>query len=265
MGDTHRSDAYPRSALTILLLVTALATAGVEALNWWLAEDAGFALFVRTTWALLRSLGFVILIWHVRRDKPGAWPFALVLAISTVFALARLIIPRDGRPHPAGIIGFAIVTVLCAVLLWLIWRPGAITRPVTVRIAALSYSPLMLVASLVALGPVFSDRLHALPAVITWFVAAIISSYATLFVAFFHRRGHPWARTALVLITLAVLAIHIPFTWWLLGTDGLLRDAAPVILAAAVVLWPTRGRDRLIASPAPRSPAAPSASRPPQT
>jgi hypothetical protein len=238
VGDAHRAPAYPHAALTILLLLTALATAGVEALNWLFSDDAGFALFVRTGWAVLRSLGFLVLIWHVRRDRPGAWPFALVLTVTTVFALARLVIPRDGRPHIVGIIGFAVVTVLCIAVLLLVWRPGIITRQVTVRIAAFSYSPLMLVASLVALGPVFGGRVEALPAVIVWFLAAIAVSYVVLFVAFFHRRARPWAHTALRLITLPVLAIHVPFTWWLLGTDGLLRDAAPLVIAAAVVLWP---------------------------
>ncbi|WP_246002408.1 hypothetical protein [Allorhizocola rhizosphaerae] len=236
-----------------MLLLTALATAAVEALNWVFTDDAGFALFVRTGWALLRSLGFLVLIWHVRRQRPGAWPFALVLTVTTLFALARLVIPREGRPHAAGIAGFVVVAVLCGVVLWMVWRPGVITRPVTVRIAALSYSPIMLVASMVALEPVFGGRVEALPAVIVWFVAAIVVSYAVLLVAFFHRRGRLWAQTAYTIITLPVIAIHVPFTWWLLGTDGLLRDAAPLLLAAVVVLTGPR---------APRSPAAPAASRP---
>lgn len=229
--------------LTWLLATTALVTALVEALNWWLAEDAGYGLFIRTGWALLRSLGFLILIRQVRRGRAGAAPFALILSVTTVFALGRLIVPREGYPHPAGVAGFAAVVALCTAVSFLLYR-SPITgqrKPaqgwlLAARVAAFSFSPLMLVACLVAFGRVFEGRWEALPAVVLWFVAGITTSYVVLFATFFLMRGKGWARPLLIAMTLLVLLIQLPLCWWLLGADGLIRDGGPVVVAALLVV-----------------------------
>ncbi|MGK5738349.1 hypothetical protein [Micromonospora sp. URMC 103] len=68
-------------APTSLLAVTAAATVVVELLARWYAPEQGFGLAVRTGWAMLRSLGFVVLVGHVRRVRTVAHPFGLVLAV----------------------------------------------------------------------------------------------------------------------------------------------------------------------------------------
>ncbi len=78
--------------------MTAAATVVVEVLNWWYAPEQGFGLAVRTGWAMLRSFGFLLLIGHVRRGRTVARPFGLILAVTTVFAVGRLIVPRQGVP-----------------------------------------------------------------------------------------------------------------------------------------------------------------------
>ncbi|MEE3919681.1 hypothetical protein V2I01_19320 [Micromonospora sp. BRA006-A] len=113
------------------------------------------------------------------------------------------------------------------------WREVAPKRPqangwlLTARVAAFTYSPLMLVPALVATGAVLDGRLAAVPALIFWFGAGIAVSYAVLFCTAFLLRDRPWARKALVVVTLGVLVIDLPLCWWLLGTDGLIRDGAP--------------------------------------
>src|SRR5690242_18601528 len=84
--------------LTFLLVATAAATAVVELLNYWYAPEHGFGLAVRTGWALLRTVGWLILIWHVRRGRAAARPLGLILAVTTIFAVGRLVVPRSGTP-----------------------------------------------------------------------------------------------------------------------------------------------------------------------
>ncbi|HZM77440.1 MAG TPA: hypothetical protein VFC19_17035 [Candidatus Limnocylindrales bacterium] len=253
--------------LPILLGATALATVAVELLNWYITDDGGWALLVRTTWALLRSLAFLVLIWQVRHGRAGAPPFALILCVTTLFALARLVVPRQGAPDPRGVAGFAIVALLCAIDLFLLYRSSALRdhltrhanrivvtrkgierRPLpprqapapgwilTARIAALSYSPLMLVGAAVALGQIFAGRVAALPLVVVWFVAALAVSYATLLVVFFLLQRKRWATTALVVISILVILVDLPLCYVLLGTDGLLRDGGPLLFAALLAL-----------------------------
>src|SRR3954447_15534270 len=94
--------------LTGLLVATAVATAGVELLNYWYAPEQGWGLGVRTAWALVRTLGWLILIWHVRRARATAKPLGLILAVTTIFAVGRLIVPQTGRPATPGLIGFGV-------------------------------------------------------------------------------------------------------------------------------------------------------------
>ena len=242
--------------LVALLATTAVVTVAVEFLNWWLTPDAGYALFIRTIWALLRSLGFLALIWHVRRGRAGAAPFAVILCVTTIFALGRLVTPRDGYPQIVGVLGFLAVVGLCLTVLGLFYRSPAVRaflvrarrQPlpawlVTTRVAAFTYSPLMLVAAAVSIGQIVGGRLEAIPAVVLWFGAAIALSYATLFATYFLLRGKRWARVLIIGVTLLVLAIHLPLCWWLLGLDGLIRDGVPMLAAAALALgglWRTR-------------------------
>jgi hypothetical protein len=269
-------------ALTTLLAVTAAATVVVELLNYWYAPEQEFGLAVRTGWAMLRSLGFLVLIGHVNRGRTVARPFGLILAVTTVFAVGRLVVPREGVPALPGLLGFGLLTALCVAVVVLLyrsdavgghlvrhrkslvmeggtisWREVAPKRPpvtgwlLTSRVAAFTYSPLMLVPALVAGGSILDGRLSAAPAVLFWFLAGIAVSYLVLLCTAFLMRGRAWARRLLVAITLGVLAVDLPLCWWLLGVDGLIRDGGPLVAAALLALYGLRRADRAADSPTP--------------
>lgn len=251
--------------LTLLLAATAAATAGVELLNFIYAPDHGYGLAVRTGWALLRTLGWLILIWHVRRGRAGARPIGLILAVTTVFAVGRLVVPRTGLPPLPGLIGFAVLTVLCVVVVVLLYRHPALVRhpsrlvvtreglqwretppkrtlsawAVTARVAAFTYSPLMLVPALISVAEL-GARPQWLMAVVFWFAAGIGASYAVLVATFFLLRGKPVGSSLLGWVTAGVLVVDLPLCLLLLGVDGLIRDGAPLVAAAALTgysLW----------------------------
>ena len=255
-------------ALTALLVTTASATVVVELLNWRYAPELGFGLAVRTGWALLRSLGFLVLIRQVRRGRSTARPFGLILAVTTVFAVGRLVVPRAGAPAAPGVLGFVVLTVLCGAVVWLLyrspavgefmvrhpgrlvidrqgisWREVAPRRPpiagwlLTVRAAVFTYSPLMLVPCLVAVGEIFAGRLLAVPVVVFWLAASFGVSYVVLFGTFFLLRGRRWAPGLLTVVTLVVLLVDLPLCWLLLGVDGLVRDGGPLVVAAVIALY----------------------------
>jgi hypothetical protein len=50
-------------------------------------------------------------------------------------------------------------------------------------------------------------------------------------------RGRPWARPLLIWATLGVLVVDLPLCRILLGTDGLIRDGAPLVAAALLVFY----------------------------
>ncbi|MEU2615264.1 hypothetical protein ABZ570_27340 [Micromonospora sp. NPDC007271] len=266
-------------ALTVLLAVTAAATVVVELLNWWYAPEQEFGLAVRTGWAMLRSLGFLVLIGHVERGRAAAKPFGLILAVTTVFAVGRLVVPRAGVPPLPGLLGFGLLTALCVAVVALLYRSDAVGAhlvrhrrglvvsggrlawqevapkhpPVTgwlltARAAAFTYSPLMLVPALVATGSVLDGRLSAAPAVLAWFLAGVTVSYLVLFCTVFLLRNRAWAGRLLVAVTLGVLAVDLPLCWWLLGLDGLVRDGTP-LLAAALLTLHSLHRARAVATP----------------
>jgi hypothetical protein len=255
-------------ALVGLLYTTAAATVVVEVLNFWYAPEQGFGLAVRTGWALLRSLGFLILVWHVRRGRAGARPLGLILAVTTVFAVGRLVVPRTGVPPLPGLVGFAVLTALCVTVVWLLYRHPSVgahlvrhpirltigrtgiarteavpRRPpvtawlLTARIAAFTYSPLMLVPSLIAIGTVVDGELAALPVIILWAAAGVAVSWVVLFTTFFLLQGRRWARRLLVVVSVVVLLVDLPLCWLLLGADGLVRDGAPLAVAAALAVY----------------------------
>jgi hypothetical protein len=271
-------------ALTALLIATAAATAGVELLNFWYAPEHGYGLAVRTTWALLRTLGWLILIWHVRRGRAGARPLGLILAVTTIFAVGRLIVPRSGTPPTAGLIGFAVLTTLCVTVVVLLyrhptvqehlvrhpnrlvftragveWREATPRRPpvaawvLTTRVAAFTYSPLMLVPALIAVGELRAKPEYIL-AVVFWIAAGIAASYAVLLTTFFLQRSKTWARALMLWVTVGVLIIDLPLCYLLLGTDGLIRDGAPLVAAALLTTYALWRVSRSSAIPAPATP-----------
>lgn len=257
-------------ALTWLLVATAAATAGVELLNFWYAPEHGFGLAVRTGWALLRTVGWLILIWHVRRGRAASRPLGLILAVTTVFAVGRLVVPRTGAPPLAGLVGFAVLVALCITVVVLLyrhptvsnhlvrhprrlvlnrdgvqWQEAAPKRPplaawaITARVAAFTYSPLMLVPALISVSEL-RHRPEWLLAVVFWIFAGIAASYAVLLSTAFLLRGKPWAGRMLVWISVGVLVVDLPLCYLLLGLDGLVRDGAPLVAAALLTgyaLW----------------------------
>ncbi|MEV4704104.1 hypothetical protein [Actinoplanes sp. NPDC049316] len=281
-------DRKPRvvRALTWLLVATAAATAGVELLNFWYAPEHGYGLAVRTGWALLRTLGWLILIWHVRRGRAGARPIGLILAVTTIFAVGRLIVPRSGTPPLPGVLGFAALTVLCLTVVVLLyrhrtvqehlvrhpkklvvtrdgleWREAVPKRPplaawaLTARVAAFTYSPLMLVPALISVGEL-GRRPQWLLAVGFWFVAGFAVSYLVALTTIFLMRGKAWARRMLIWVTLGVLVVDLPLCYLLLGADGLVRDGAPLVAAAVLVLYSLWRVSRLPAASVPAAATA---------
>jgi len=191
--------------LRVLIALTAAATVVVELVNLGYAEETGSALAVRTVWAMLRALGFLALMRAVRYGRLGSRPFGLILGVTTVFSVARLVLPRGGGLLPPGpvLAGFAVLTALCVAVVWQLYRSPAIAehlarRPprrhfppwaLTTRIATLSYAALLLVPCLVAAGTL---------------------------------AGRP---------RLALLVIQPALCWALLGPDGLVRDGGPMVVA----------------------------------
>jgi hypothetical protein len=254
--------------LIFMLVLTAASTVAAEVLNWWLTRNADYGLFVRTTWALLRSLGFLVVIWQVRRGRASAPPFALILSITTLFALGRLLIPKHGLPSTLGIVAFGWVALCCTVVLVLLyrweavrshvsrppsrlvftskgveWAPVASRRPptpgwaITARIAALSYSPLVIVAAAVAMGRVFAGRFDLLAVVSPWLAGGIALGYLVNLLSIFLVRGKRWAAGVLLWLTGLVLLLDLSLCWLVLGADGLIRDGGPLVVSALLVIF----------------------------
>lgn len=254
-------------ALTFLLVATAVATAAVEAVNWWYGPEHGFGLAVRTGWALLRTVGWLVLLWHVRRGRAASRPLGLILAVTTVFAVGRLLVPDEGLPPVPGAVGFVVLTALCltdVVLLykhptivehmvrhpsrlvptrkgmeWQEWtprRPPASPWAITARVAALTYAPLVLVPCLVSFGEL-AEKPEYLLAVLFWLAAGLATSFVVALTTFFLLRGNTWARRLLIWVTFGILAVDLPLCRLLLGADGLIRDGAPLVVAAILTLY----------------------------
>jgi hypothetical protein len=244
-----------------LIGVTALAVIAVETLNLLTVDEAGFALVVRTLWALLRVVGFLVLMRAVRFGRSAARPFGLILAVTTVFAVARLTTPRQGAlvPQPAVLIGLAVLAVLCSAIVWLLFRSPAVadhlaTRPVrrhipgwvlTARIAVLAYAALLLVPLLIALPAALGDeRRQTLPVtvalLVTWWVLFLVVSFSAPFVSLFVVMGKGWARVLIGLLSVAVLVLGPALCYLMLGPDGLLRDGVPLAVTALIGLYALR-------------------------
>jgi hypothetical protein len=251
----------------VLIAVTAAATVVVDLVNLEYAPEGGFGLTVRTIWALLRAVGFLLLMRTVRFGRVVARPFGLILAATTVFSVVRLAVPRTGSllpPWPV-LAGVAVLTVLCGLVVWQLYGSAEIAahltrRPprryvppwvLTARVAALSYGALLLVPALVALGSLFDEpRLHravAVPLVLVWLVLALGVAGAMPWLSIFVVFDHGWARVVLALASVLVLGAQLALCWTLLGVDGLVRDGAPMVVAAGLGmygLWRSRGPAR---------------------
>ncbi|WP_432828134.1 hypothetical protein [Dactylosporangium sp. CA-092794] len=262
LGDFVRFERPPPATpasrrLRRLLLVTALATVAVDVVNLHYAAEAGLGLAVRTVWAVLRAIGFLFLMREVRFGRLTARPLGLILAVTTVFASARLVQPKEGALLPRGpvVVGLLVVAALCSAVVWQLFRspgieahltrrkPRRVVPPwvLTARVAALSYSALMFVPCLVALGSLFdAPRLRpelSVPLVISWFALSLAVGLAAGIISFVALFGHSWARLVLVAISLLVLLVQPALCYLLLGYDGLLRDGIPMVLAALLCLY----------------------------
>jgi hypothetical protein len=251
-----------------LLAITAVAVIVVEAINLQtvaepslreLASGSGqwVSLVVRSIWALLRVIGFLFLMRAVRYGRAAARPFGLILAITTVFAVARLTEPREGSlvPDTAVIVGFIVLAVLCGLVVWLLYKSPAVadhlaTRPVrrhipgwvlTARVALLTYSALVLVPLLIAFGTLFGDRRQPLLAtvdlLIGWLVLCGLLVVLTPSVSLFVLMGKGWARWAMGTLSVLVLLAQPLLCYALLGLDGLVRDGIPLIVTALLGLY----------------------------
>jgi hypothetical protein len=264
--------------LRVLILFTAAAVVIVDLVNLEYSPEAGFGLVVRTVWALLRAIGFLFLAREVRFGRLSARPFGVILSATTVFAVARLAQPREHGylPRWPVIAGLGILMVLGGTIIWQLYRSAAIDvhltrRPprrrippwvLTARVAALAYAPLLIIPCLVAVGTLFGtpriDRTIALPVVFAWLGFAVVGGTLTSFVSLVVLYGKRWARVLLAGISVLVLVGLPTLCWFLLGADGLIRDGAPMVVAAAlclVGLWRSRrdpGGGRLVATTSPK-------------
>ncbi len=240
-----------------LIALTAVAVVVVEAINLLSVDEPGFSMLVRTMWALLRVLGFLVLMRTVRYGRAVARPFGLILAITTVFAVARLAEPRQGGfiPQPAVIIGFAVLAVLCAAIIWLLFKSPAVeqhlsARPMrrhvpawvlTARVAVLAYAALLLIPLLVAVGTLFGGRrlpISPTVALLTfWAMLFLAVAFVVPFGSFFVVVGKGWARWLIGVLSVLVLVAQPLLCYALLGLDGLIRDGAPMIITALIGLY----------------------------
>ncbi len=240
-----------------LIGLTAATMVVVEVLNLLSSPAPGYALGVRSLWALARIIGFLVLMRAVRFGRVGSRPFGLILAVTTVFAVARLAEPRTGSPvpRPAVIIGFTVLTALCAAVVWLLYRSPAVHEHLsgrqvrrhipgwvlTLRVCVLGYSALLTVPFLVALGTAFgAGRRLSLSATVFllggWLVLAAVVGFVVPFVTFFVIVGQRWARWGVGLLTGIVLVLQPVLCWLLLGLDGVLRDGVPLVVTAVLAL-----------------------------
>lgn len=230
-------------ALSGLLGLTAVATVAVEVLAVRYAPDHDAGLIVRAVWGVVRAFGWLALIVPVRRGRAAARPLGLILAVTTIFAVGRLVVLS-----PAGLIGFAALALLCLLDVVLLYRHPGLTRrsrlatgpPLsawawTMRVAALTYSPLMLVPALVSVGEL-GRRPEWILAVGLWFAVALALGFVVFPITLFAMRGGRTSRRAIIWITGLALVVDLPLCFILLGLDGLIRDGTPLVVAALLAL-----------------------------
>jgi hypothetical protein len=253
----------PITRLRVLIAVTAVAVLAVEVLNFIISDESGFGMAVRTVWALLRVIGILALMRAVRFGRAVSRPFGLILAVTTVFAVARLVAPRTGGllPRVEVVAGLVVLTVLCSAILLLLYRSPAVAahlahRParrhvppsvLTARVAVLSLAPLVLVPLLVGVGVLVTDHremARLLPLLGGWGVLFLALTVVVPLSSFFVLMGQAWARWLIGTATVLVLVLQPLLCYAVLGLDGLLRDGVPLIvtgLVALVALHRSRG------------------------
>ena len=229
----------------------------VDLVNLEYSPELGFGLAVRTVWAVLRALGFLFLMREVRFGRMGARPFGLILCVTTVFAVARLVQPREHGFLPAWetLAGLVALIVLCGLIILMLYRSPAIEahltrRPprrriplwvLTARVSALTFSPLFMVPCVISIGTVFGtpriDRSEAAAVVIAWFVLAFVLAFAAALISYAVIFGKRWARVLLAVLAVFVLVAQPVLVWLLLGLDGFIRDGVPLIITALLCLY----------------------------
>jgi hypothetical protein len=242
--------------LRTLIVITALTVIVVESLNILSVDEPGFSLFIRSMWAALRVIGFLFLMRAVRFGRAAAKPFGLILAVTTVFAVARLAEPREGTLVPpfAVVIGFVVLLVECTAIVVMLYKSSAVhehlsARPVrrhipgwvlTARVAVLAYAALVLIPFLVAVGTLFGDsRLPltvAVPIMGGWLFLFLVLTFIVPLSSFFVVLGKGWARWVIGSVSIIVMVAQPLFCYALLGLDGLLRDGVPLIITALIGL-----------------------------
>lgn len=262
--------------LRALIGVTVAAVVAVEVAVLVTADEPGFALAVRTGWAALRVIGFLVLMRAVRLGRAAARPFGLILAITTVFAVARLAQPRTGGllPDLSVLLGLGLLAGLCAAVVWQLYRSPAVAahlaaRParrhvpgwvLTARVAVLAYGALLLVPLLVAAGTVVSTTADAATGAAVddatvggldpglslalawallalWFVIFLVVGFTAPLASFFLVLGKRWARWLVGGLSVIVLVTQPVLCYVVLGLDGLLRDGVPMVLTALIGLY----------------------------
>jgi hypothetical protein len=240
-----------------LIVAIILAIVVEEALTVIAADTPGYGLFVRVTWALARVVGFLFLMRAVRFGRVGSRPFGLILAATTIFAVARLAQPRSGGlvPAPAVVVGFVVLTGLCLALVWMLYTSPAVHEHLsgrqvrrhipgwvlTARVCALAYSALLFVPFFVAVGTAFGRDRRLSPSATLfllggWLVLALAVSASVPLLTFFVVVGQRWARWAVGTLSVVVLLLQPTLCYLLLGLDGLLRDGAPLVVAVVLAL-----------------------------
>jgi hypothetical protein len=240
-----------------LILLTAVTMAVVEVVSLLTLPEAEFGLAVRTVWAMLRILGWLALMRAVRFGRGVARPFGLILAVTTVFSVARLVRAGSGAVLPQWpvLVGFAILAVLCGLVVWQLYRSPAVAehlsgRPVrrhipgwvlTARIAALAYTALLLVPFLVAAGSVAAgehdDVPFALALLQVWLILVLVTGFLVPLGSFFVVVGKTWARWLIGGLGVLLLVLQPLLCYALLGVDGLVRDGIPMVVTVLICLY----------------------------
>jgi hypothetical protein len=234
-----------------LIAVTAVTMAVVEVVSLATLDEPGFGIAVRTGWALLRVLGWLALMRAVRFGRGVSRPFGVVLAVTSVFAVARLVEPRSGAllPEPPVLAGLVVLVALCGAVVWQLYRSPAVAahltgRPVrrhvpgwvlTARVAALAYTALLAVPFLVAVGAVAAgtveDRTLGLALLQIWLGLLLLTGFLVPLGSFFVVVGKAWARWLIGGLGVLLL-IAQPLLCY-----ALLRDGTPLVLTVALCLY----------------------------
>jgi hypothetical protein len=234
-------------------------------------------LVVRAIWALVRAIGLILAARHVNRGSAAARGVVIVLAVSTVFNTIRLVGGRYDPavgPLPHVLVDGLLIAAcaLCvALILLVVWlapvrehlskppsrkrnllirlltpSPDEPTWVLTARPLAASLIACVAVPLLVGAAGLFSGDLAArYPTVrvlaatgalfaelVVLLILLLVLPYAMLGVG--KVRGARWVVALLALLVVVSQPLICPVV---LGSDGLIRDALPAVVAALVVIY----------------------------